>query len=228
MSGIMLNIAGGSFAPSVPTVIGQAFGGGYYAGQIGVSSVATHYLVVAPKSTGEASLQAWGPSPSTTGATSVIAGNTNSATLAGLGSSYQAATFCEGLSIGGYIDWYLPAKNELEVCYYFLKPLSGNNATGSYASGSNANAVSPEPVSTNYTTTNPAITSASVFIGGGAQAFEAAIGSGKYYWSSTDNSAYQADAQDFGNLNTFTGEGYQSLRPKTSTNFVRAIRRVAV
>ena len=35
-----------SFGEPAPTVIGQAYGGGFYAGRIGVSSVATHYLVM--------------------------------------------------------------------------------------------------------------------------------------------------------------------------------------
>ena len=39
----------------VPTVIGQAYGGGYYAGQIGVSSVATHYLVIGPVASAQSS-----------------------------------------------------------------------------------------------------------------------------------------------------------------------------
>ena len=38
-----------------PTVIGQSFGGGYYGGQISVAGngVASHYLVVAPVSSGQ-------------------------------------------------------------------------------------------------------------------------------------------------------------------------------
>jgi hypothetical protein len=42
-----------SFGPPVPGGIGAAYGGGFYAGSIGVSGVATHYLVVAPKASGE-------------------------------------------------------------------------------------------------------------------------------------------------------------------------------
>lgn len=42
-------------------------------------------------------------------------GSANSATLAGLGASYQAATYCEGLSAHGYIDWYLPSVLEVGI-----------------------------------------------------------------------------------------------------------------
>lgn len=42
------------------------------------------------------------------------------------------------ISLGGYTDWYMPAKNELEVLYYNLKPNISANAG---ASGINTNAV---------------------------------------------------------------------------------------
>jgi hypothetical protein len=35
---------------------------------------------------------------------------------------YPSAHFCNNLTVGGFTDWYMPAKNELEVCYYNLKP----------------------------------------------------------------------------------------------------------
>lgn len=199
-----------------PTTIGQAFGGGFYAGKIAVGGggVATHYLIVAPKASGENSSRTWGVYGTTTGITSVINGPTNSASLAALGASYQAATFCEGLTIGGYSDWYLPAKNELEVLYYFLKPSTTANNT---ASGSNANAVSPEPISTNYSSGSPAQTSAGIgFRTGETDAF-----ADDYYWSSTENDANGAWVQFFYN-------GTQYDRGKNNSCSVRAVRRIAV
>jgi hypothetical protein len=161
MSGIQQMLTGGTygFKNGWPVAnIGDAYGGGFFAGQINVSGT-KYNLVVAPKASGENSSRTWGVSGTTTGITSVINGPTNSASLAALGASYQAAVFCEGLTIGGYSDWYLPAKNELEVLYYFLKPTTTANDT---TSGSNANAVSPEPISTNYTSGSPAQTSAGI------------------------------------------------------------------
>jgi hypothetical protein len=218
MTGIMQVMLGGSFGPPPPpTTIGQSYGGGFYAGKIAVGGggVATHYLIVAPKASGENSSITWGVSGTTTGITSVINGPTNSASLAALGASYQAATFCEGLSIGGYSDWYLPAKNELEVLYYFLKPTTDANNT---SSGSNANAVSPEPISTNYTSGSPAQTSAGIgFRSGETNAFASGI-----YWSSTELDASGAWIQSFSNGDQ------NSYGFKFSSDYVRAVRRIAI
>jgi hypothetical protein len=202
-----------SGATYVPPVIGQAYGGGFYAGKINDSGT-QYYLIVAPKASGENSSSAWGIYGSITGITSVINGPTNSASLAALGASYQAAVFAEGLTIGGYSDWYLPAKNELEVLYYFLKPTTDTNDT---ASGSNANAVSPEPISTNYTSGSPAQTSSGIgFRTGETNAFSAS-----YYWSSTERNDYRAWRQDF-------TSGYQPDGGKHYSYYVRAVRRIAV
>jgi hypothetical protein len=120
--------------------------------------------------------------------------------------------FCEGLTIGGYSDWYLPAKNELEVLYYFLKPATDNNNT---STGSNANAVSPEPISTNYTSGSPAQTSAGIgFRTGETNAFVSDA-----YWSSTDSTALYTWLQDFYN-------GFQTSTNKSESLYVRAVRRV--
>jgi hypothetical protein len=122
--------------------------------------------------------------------------------------------FCEGLTIGGYSDWYLPARNELEVLYYFLKPTTAANNT---SSGSNANAVSPEPVSTNYTTGSPAQTGAGI---GFRTAETNAFASGPY-WSSTETAANSVSVQYF-------NDGLQTNIVKANTTYARAVRRVPV
>jgi hypothetical protein len=191
--------------------IGQAYEGGFYAGQIGVSGVATHYLIVGPVASAQNSSKTFGTSGADTGATSNIDGPSNSATLEAYNA--PAADFCEALSIGGYTDWYLPAKNELEVCYYFLKPDTNSNST---SWGSNANAVSPEPISTNYSSGSPAQTLATAFQAGNSEAFAT-----EYYWSSTEASSTAAWIQSFSN-------GLQDPDSKTNSRYVRAVRRVAV
>jgi hypothetical protein len=192
-----------------PTVIGQAYGGGYYAGQIGVSSVATHYLVVGPKSSAQSTKQWKTSATSTTGTSSVIDGPTNSTNMNN--ASHPAAQFCKGLTIGTFTDWYEPAKNELEVCYYNLKPNTNTNYT---SSGINANAVPAR--GSNYTTSDPAQTSAAAFQETGAQFFIS-----NDYWSSTQYSNTDAWVQNFSN-------GGQYPSGKTYSKAVRAIRRVPV
>jgi hypothetical protein len=196
-----------------PTTIGQAFGGGFYAGQISTAGngIADYYLIVGPKASASSALQ-WKTSLTGGDPTSVIDGPSNSATMNS--ATYPAAQFCEGLTVGGQTDWYMPAKNELEVCYYNLKPTTTSNQT-SPGSGINANAVPAR--ASNYTTGTPAQTSAADFITTtGAEAFNAAN-----YWTSTQYGTTTGYGQ-------FFLSGYQQPLPKTGSYFVRAVRRVAV
>jgi hypothetical protein len=209
----VLSAASNSVTPAQPA-IGAAYEGGFYAGQIGVSSVATHDLVVGPLSTAQSTLKWKNANTATAGADSDIDGPQNTADMVADGNStvYPCAHFCNDLVIGGFSDWYMPAKNELEVCYFNLKPTTTNNLTNS---GINANAVPAR--ASNYTAGNPAQTSAAAFQTGGAEAFAASD-----YWSSTESSAANAWRQWF-------AAGYQYSEPKNNGPFnVRAIRRVAV
>ena len=203
----------GNAAP--PTVIGQAYGGGFYAGQIGVSSVATHYLVVGPVASAESSSKQYkNANTAISGADSVIDGPQNTADIVADGNStvYPAGHFCNDLVIGGFSDWYMPAQNELEVCYFNLKPTTTANYT---SSGINPNAVPAR--ASNYTSGNPAQTSVAAFITStGAEAFAA-----ETYWSSTEVSASDSMGQYF-------PKGGQYGNAKTSLARVRAVRRVAV
>jgi hypothetical protein len=197
-----------------PTVIGQAFGGGFYAGQIGVSSTATHYIIVGPVASAQNQLRWKNANTATTGADSDIDGPQNTADMVADGNStvYPSAHFCNDLVIGGFSDWYMPAKNELEICYFNLKPTTTANNT---SSGINPNAVPAR--ASNYTAGNPAQTTAAAFITGtGAQAFLLDT-----YWNSTELSTTLASQQYF-------GYGVQSTGGKDAFARVRAIRRVAV
>lgn len=204
---------GGSSLPA----IGAAYQGGYFAGQISTSGngVATHNLVVSPKSSGNNSSKQFKTSNTQdAGATSVIDGPSNSSSMNDV--NHPAAQFCEGLSIGGYSDWYLPAKLELEVCYYNLKPSTSSNITdygaNTYAVPSRAN---------NYTSSIPGQTIATDFKDTGSQYFDFSPFS-ILYWSSTqvsNNTNAFLQRFSFGNL----GEAF-----KTDSFYVRAIRRVAV
>jgi hypothetical protein len=206
-----------SFGPPPPGAIGSAYGGGFYVGDISTTanSVATHYLVVGSKSAAQASREWKNARTSSPGAGSDINGPANTAFMVADGNStvYPAAHFCNDLVIGGFSDWYMPAKNELEVCYFNAKPSTANNNT---SSGINPNAV---PARASNYTNGPRVpdqTSAAVFLGGGVAEFDTAT-----YWSSTEYSDYDAFRQYFDN-------GNQSNAAKTNYVRVRAVRRVAV
>lgn len=194
--------------------IGQALGGGYYAGQISTAGngVADYNLIVAPVSSGQTNSVFFKTSGAyDSGAESDINGPSNSSSMND--AAHPAAQFCEAASIGGFTDWYLPAKNELEVCYYNLKPSTKTNNTGS---GVNTNAV-PSRGST-YTSGTPAKTSATLFQSGQAQEFAEVR-----YWTSTQDTG-------IGNRARFQNfyDGGQGSYYKVSYFRARAVRRVAV
>ena len=205
-----LSAASNSVTPDIP--IGSALGGGFYAGQISTAgnSIADYNLVVGPVASAQNNSIQWKIVNTTTaGTTSVINGPANSAAMNDV--THPAAQFCEGLTIGGFSDWYMPAKNELEVCYFNLKPTTTTNNT---ISGINANAVPAR--ASNYTSGNPAQTSSADFQSTGAEDFAAV-----YYWSSTEATATRGWVQYF-------LDGGQYYSNKNTLYRVRAIRRVAV
>jgi hypothetical protein len=205
-----------------PSAIGQAFQGGYYAGQISTAGngIANYYLVVGPLSSAQSALAWKTTGTATSGTSSVIDGPSNTTTMNN--SCHPAAHFTKGLTIGGYSDWYMPAKNELEIQYYNLKPTTCGNSLNEIPlttcySGVNANAVPAR--SSPYTSGSPAQTSAAAFVTStGAQAFASS-----FYWSSTEASSSGAWAQWFKN-----GGQYGSNTGKTNSYNVRAVRRVPV
>lgn len=136
--------------------------------------------------------------------------------------AYPAANWARNLNIGGYTDWYIPARDELELMYRNLRPQTANNAIvrrsgGSpqiidlssggaqsgigdttsivIANGVNANS---EPVGAAYTTLVPARTSVALFQTGGAQALAATI-----HWSSSPCWDSQNDNYDSGASGTW-------------------------
>ena len=202
---------------ATPLAIGDAYGGGYFAGQISTAGngIADYNLIIGPVASAQALNQKYkNANTATAGADSVIDGPQNTADMVADGNStvYPPAHFCNDLVIGGFSDWYMPAQNELEVCYFNLKPTTTANYT---SSGINPNAVPAR--ASNYTSGNPAQTSVAAFITStGAEAFAADT-----YWSSTEVSASDSMGQYF-------PKGGQYGNAKTSLARVRAVRRVAV
>src|SRR5690606_36534493 len=104
---------------------GTPFGGGYYVGKIQQDD-GVYALIVAPKEA-EETLE-W----RTTGATSPGTGNSYDGlanTLAIDDADHPAAQHCLSYNGGGYNDWYMPARLELEICYRYLKPGTQMNST---------------------------------------------------------------------------------------------------
>lgn len=202
---------------------GEYLEGGYFAGYIShtANGVATHALIVAPAATGATGTggytltddKEWKTSnTTTTGTTSLFDGAANTAAMVTAGiTDHGAANFCNGLSIGGYSDWYLPARYELDIAYYNLKPTTASNSTGY---GTNAYSVPAR--GSNYTAGDPAQTSVAAFQSGGSEAFVA-----DSHWSSTENNSTTAWVLLFSN-------GSQSNSEKTRYRRVRAFRKVAV
>jgi len=215
MSGIVLALAGGTYGTPGPTVIGQAFGGGFYAGSIGVSGVATHYLIIAPRSTWSTTKYALkNVATAIPGADSDTNGAQNTADMVADGDAtvYPAAWYCKGITAGGQTDWYLAAKNEQEICYYNLKPNTINNVI---TTGINPNAIPPR--ASNYTTTNPAQTTATDFRSpSGTERIETGD-----FWCSTEISSTNGQRKSF-------YYGALDYISKTVTQYVRAIRKVSV
>ena len=207
--------ASNSITPALPA-IGSALGGGYFAGQIGVSGVATHNLIIGPLASAQTTVQWKNANTATAGADSDIDGPQNTADMVADGNAtvYPAAHFCNDLSTGGQTDWYMPAKNELEICYFNLKPTTASN---NIAAGKNPNAV---PARTSAYTNSPQVpsqTSATDFQDSNTEAFSAAP-----YWSSTEFSSAGANRQYFNSGSQFYNYS------KTYSSRVRAVRRVAV
>ena len=126
-------------------------------------------------------------------------------------SDSPAKNFVDGLSIGGYSDWYLPARFEMEILYYNLKPTTQSNSTGF---GANSYAVPSR--SSNYTSGDPAQTSVSAFQSGGSEAIETG-----YHHTSTEYSSTQAYVM-------ITNNGSMFESDKADAQKVRAIRRIAL
>ena len=213
MSGALQAVFQNQRGFSTTPTIGSAYGGGYFAGQISTAGngIADFNLVVGPVASAQSNKAIKTVATSTAGTSSLIDGPTNSSNMNNI--LHPAGQFCEGLTIGGFSDWYMPAKNELEVCYYNLKPSTKNN-NNSY--GINANAVPARPGK--YTASIPPQTTSADFKTTGTEDFFV-----DNYWSSTEFSASSGWLTYFGD-----GDENVSGVPKTSSYYVRAVRRVAV
>jgi hypothetical protein len=161
----------------IEPAIGEASNGGFFAGKI-MENGSMYALIISPKATGMFTNKTMGNNvnipPIQPLSTFDGLANTNALVTANssgaLAGTFSGAASCRNLTTGGYNDWYMPARYEMEVLYYFLKPTTQNNiATG----GNNPYAVAPEPVNTLYTASAPPQTSVDIFKTGGSESLEA-------------------------------------------------------
>jgi hypothetical protein len=205
-----------------PAVIGEEFGGGFFAGYISHTADGnpTHALIVAPRATGATgtgytltTMLAWKTAnTATAGTTSAFDGAANTAAMVAAGiADHPAAEFCANLSIGGFTDWYLPSRYELDIAYFNMKPSTDGNNT---SWGTNIYAVPQR--NSNWTTAYPTQTALTAF-NTSAEAFVA-----NSHWSSTEGGAGNSWVLNF----VSGGQGQAS-----KTGFflrVRAFRKLAL
>jgi hypothetical protein len=203
--------------------IGYPMAGGYFAGYISHTADGnpTHALIVAPRATGATgtgytlttNLQWKTTLTTTTGTASPFDGAANTAAMVTAGiADHPAANFCVGLSIGGFTDWYLPSRYELDIAYFNLKPSTvANNpnfGTNIYAIPQrNSNWSAAYPTQTNLTAWQATA---------GSQAFVANL-----HWSSIEFNASNA-------WRFLLSNGGQNEGGKTNFTSVRAFRRIAL
>ena len=207
----------------VPTRVGQKCEGGYFTGVIRVGNSA-YAVIVSPKSTQVLGLLFKTSADATASTQSVNDGWSNTTSMNN--SSHPVAQYCRNIAAGGYTDWYLPSRDELELCYRNLKPTTQDNsvyAAGTFSGNLNlANGTNPnsDPAGAAYTTTKLAQTTVTTFRSGGVEAFD----TNTYYWTSTEYSSGPSGAlfQNFYN-------GHRTTSNKTYTGSkVRGVRRVLI
>lgn len=112
--------------PVYPTIIGQAYGGGFFAGNITLTD-GNYAVILAPKATGEKTITMGSSNTTQINATSTTdsAGDTQQYNAVYPSTTYGAA-WVRALNIAGYTDWQVPAKDVLALV---MKNLGQTTAT---------------------------------------------------------------------------------------------------
>jgi hypothetical protein len=198
-------------ATKVPTIPGTPFASGFFVARLLVGTE-TYALVVAPKAEGEREDSEWGPTRPAIAVNdrSYFDGHANTIAMVEAGS--ELAKWARSLVIGDCNDWYLPSRDELELCYRAFKPTAEENFCGS---GDNPSAI---PATWPYSPNIPAQTSVEAFRSGGAEAFE-----DTWYWTSTQ----YAGLESYAWCQTLV-YGHQDYYRKDNELRARAVRRVKI
>ncbi|WP_160286355.1 DUF1566 domain-containing protein [Pseudomonas knackmussii] len=191
-------------APATIPEIGQAYGGGFVSGfyiqdgkrYVSITAGAEYELV------GE-----WGEyGIKIDGADSLTDSRANTEAMAAAGS--ELAKQVLALEIGGFADWAIPARDVQELQYRNFKPTTDENYCWN-RDGENHNSLAPGEL---YSEEAPGQTQFDAFKSGGPEAFQA-----RWYWSSTQRSAYGAFLMYF-------GDGLQGSNVKGLELRVRPVR----
>lgn len=209
----------------ITTRVGQRVPGGYFAG---INRIENHcYAIIASLKTTETNLPVKCIESRTPNTHSVSDGFSN--TLAMNNFEHPAARYCLNLDLDACNDFYLPSRDELELCYRNLKPVNYRNAVCSTnpeysgnlgkVNGTNCNSI---PVSVAYTETTPAQTLVVSFMSGSSESF-----SSTSYVSSTEYSLFSLTIKAIGSRDFVNGR--QSMYKKTDNYcIVRAVRRIQI
>lgn len=182
-----------------------------FAGRILIPGQGVFGIIVAPKALGEHDDTPWGKgTKAVKGAMSFFDGHANTLAMAEAGS--KLAKWALGLSIDGQSDWYIPSRDELEICYRAFKPTTDKNYC---YRGDNPSSV---PVGYAYMPDSPAQTAIEAFRQEAAEAFERA-----WYWSSTQYAGGEGCAWV-----QYFGDGSQDYGHKGYGYPARAVRRVLI
>ena len=194
-------------APAVTTpAIGQAYGGGFVTGITRDPVTGQRFLNITAGAEHEL-VGKWGEyGEKIEGADSFTDSLANTKAMAAAGSELAAKVL--NLSIEGFTDWAIPARDVQELQYRHFKPTTEENWAGA-RSGDNPNS---EPVGLLYSEEDPAQTAHAAFQEGGAEAFR-----DTWYWSSSQRSANFAFTMYF-------GVGHQGLSDKFYELRVRPVR----
>jgi hypothetical protein len=112
--------------PTIAVAVGDSYQGGkiayiLQAGDIGYDANVLHGLIAAPSDQGPVGQASWGCNGiliSVADGTAIGTGAQNTIDIMnGCGTAGIAAQLCGDLVLGGYSDWYLPSKNELNQLY---------------------------------------------------------------------------------------------------------------
>jgi hypothetical protein len=187
--------------------------GGYYAGIIHIPNIIRYMIFVSPKEYEMSKIPFSFKIPNKALCNySFWNGLENTKNVIEFSNFETPAHYCRNLIINGLSDWYLPAKDELEICYRFLKP--GNTFSFKtydrleFKSGENLNS---DPINLDYDELFPIKSRFTIM-------------NETNYWSSTNANKHLEQFQVGQNF----CNGIQFTKYKTNKYNVRPIRREVI